>query len=982
MKKSLPFFLFVISTLSLSAQDILENNPPSIKWYQVNTPHFRVVFPKGYEVQGQRVANTLEHIHDEEAKSLGSLPRKISIILQNQSSIANGFVSVLPRRSEFYGMPPQDYNYLGNSDWLDLLSSHEYRHIVQYQHAFRGFNKALYYLFGSTTFAGMAQAAAPMWFWEGDAVVTETAFTSTGRGRIPNFSLVFRTNLLEGRTFNYHKQHLRSYKHNIPDHYVLGYHMVSYLRKRTNDPDIWGKITKRSWSVPFIPFAFSNAIKKESGVYVTQLYREMAADFKKHWEADLAKLELTPFEQISKRSNNVYTDFMYPQAMDDGTVIVMKSGIGDIQTFSAFQDGKEKKVFRPGFVNDAGMLSLANENLVWTEYGYHPRFLVKNFSVIKSLNTKNKKRRIIGGRKGRYGSASISPDGSKVVAVETTIAYKTSLVILNTQSGKTEKKLDNPDDYFYSMPRWSADGSRIVVLKTKNGRKTIAVLDPMNETESDLIDPTDENIGHPVLFGDFVFYNSAVSGIDNIHAIRISTKEKFQVTSSRYGAYNPSIPPNGKYVYYNEQSKNGMDVVRTSFDPALWMQVKEASLGPDYAQTLVEQEGHPNFLIEAPTQSLDIKKYSKIKGLFNPYVWGLNVESDLTQANIGISSRDLLSTTQLNLGYNFDINERTGAWRANVSYQGLFPILDFGVSLANRKVDEGVYPYERVVGGDTVVFERDLSFEWKETTVQAGLRIPLLLTRSKYYTEINVGNNVGYTSVTDFTNNITGRGRVLPYTLGDSVIFRDYADNGSLVYNNFTLTVDHLLKQSRRDINSRWGQRLILNIYNTPFGGDFSGRQFSGYGTLYLPGIGKHHSLWGYGAYQYTEISNARNNKGKLDNYIFRNRIPTPRGFSFPRLEHFYTGSVNYTLPLWYPDIAVGPLLNFQRIRANAFLDYGYLTSDIIDYENEYVSTGIEIKVDFNIMRFYPQFDIGVRFTKGLKPSVTDFEVLIGTFNF
>ncbi|HEY0769874.1 MAG TPA: hypothetical protein VGD31_06035, partial [Sphingobacteriaceae bacterium] len=284
--------------------------------------------------------------------------------------------------------------------------------------------------------------------------------------------------------------------------------------------------------------------------------------------------------------------------------------------------------------------------------------------------------------------------------------------------------------------------------------------------------------------------------------------------------------------------------------------------------------------------------------------------------------------------------------------------------------------------GDTVVFERNLTFDWKETTVQGGLRIPLLLTRSKYHTDISVSNNVGYSQITNFKNSITNGGRVLPYTLGDSVIFRDYADNGSLVYNTLSFTADHLLKQSRRDINSRWGQRLILNLYTTPFGGDFSGFQFSGYGLLYFPGIGKHHSIWGYGAYQYTKLSNQRNAEGKLDNYIFRNRIPTPRGLSFPRLEHFYTTSFNYTLPLWYPDIAIGPLLNIQRFRANAFFDYGYITSDIITYRNDYASAGLELKVDFNIMRFYPQFDLGVRYTKGIKPSVTEFEVLIGTFNF
>jgi hypothetical protein len=200
MKIILALAVTFISCVQVFSQEVLENNPPSIKWSQINTRKFRIVFPAGFEEQGQRMANTLEHIYSEEAKSLGSEPRKISILLQNQSSVSNGFVSMLPRRSEFYAMPSQDYNFTGTNDWLDLLASHEYRHIVQYQHATRGFNKLFYYLFGAPTLAGMSSVAAPDWFWEGDAVATETAFTPSGRGKIPNFSLVFKTNLLEGRS--------------------------------------------------------------------------------------------------------------------------------------------------------------------------------------------------------------------------------------------------------------------------------------------------------------------------------------------------------------------------------------------------------------------------------------------------------------------------------------------------------------------------------------------------------------------------------------------------------------------------------------------------------------------------------------------------------------------------------------------------------------------------------------------------------------
>ncbi len=208
------FLVLVAISVSLHAQEsaVSATNPASLKWYQINTPSFRLLYPEGFDAQAQRMANTLESIREPEARTIGTLPKKISVILQNQSSQSNAFVSITPRRAEFYGMPTQNYNFVGNNDWLNLLAAHEYRHMAQFQHATRGFNKLFKYVFGNNVLAGMAYVAAPQWFWEGDAVATETAFTPSGRGRIPNFDLILRTNLQEGRVFNYHKQYLRSYK--------------------------------------------------------------------------------------------------------------------------------------------------------------------------------------------------------------------------------------------------------------------------------------------------------------------------------------------------------------------------------------------------------------------------------------------------------------------------------------------------------------------------------------------------------------------------------------------------------------------------------------------------------------------------------------------------------------------------------------------------------------------------------------------------
>jgi hypothetical protein len=988
MKNILAFLLSSFLYLEVCGQTVLDNNPPGLAWQQVKTPNFRVLFPKGFEKQASRVANTLEHIHKAEARTLGTSPRKISIILQNQSAVSNGFVSILPRRSEFYTMPPQDYNFLGTNDWLDLLASHEYRHVVQYQHATRGFNRAIYYLFGSTSLAGMAQAAAPQWFWEGDAVATETAFTPSGRGRIPNFDLVLRTNFLEGRTFNYHKQYLRSYKHNIPDHYVLGYHMVSYLRRKTGDPEIWGKITARSWNVPFIPFAFSNAIHNKTGLYVKDLYAEMASSLKKDWQQQVDQLTITSFEKVHPRTSKTYTDYLYPHEAKDGTVVTMRRGIGDIEQFVAFKNGAIRKLFTPGFVNDAGMLSVSESKIVWSEYGYDPRWGVRNYSLIKVYDYKTRRKWIVGGKHERLGGAALSPDGKQVVAVRSGKDYKNTVLVMDVNSGKTIKEFSNPEDYFYSMPRWSDTGEKIILLKTSKAGKTISVVDLDSGKLSDLLPVTQENVGHPVMYRNYVFFNSPVSGIDNIYAIAPGSATRYQVTSSKYGAYNPSFSADGKTIFYNEQTRDGLDVVKIPFQQAAWKEFKEApSSGKSLADQLVEEEGRPDLLDSVPQTSLPVTRYSKLKGLVNPYSWGAFVTNDLNQINIGITSRDILSTTSLTAGYLYDINEGTFSWRAGVSYQGLYPIIDLDVLTGNREKNE-------------TSFGNSVQFNWDETTVEGGMRLPLQLTNSKYSRNMTIGNTVGFTKTSSFVNTVSREGAVIyrgPERITqafDSLIFlyNDQLNDGNLLYNRFTFSFSNLLKRSRRDFLNRWGQTLQVDLLNTPYGGDFAGKLFAARATLYFPGLLKHH-------YLYTRFAFQESRQGLETNlYTFRNRIPKPRAHSYPADETFFSFSANYALPIWYPDIAVGPIFNLQRMKANLFYDVGkgtgrqYYTSEssnltYVSISDEmYQSVGVETTFDFNIMRFLPKFEAGVRstyrFSNVYNTGGLVFEFLIGNIGF
>jgi hypothetical protein len=792
-------------------------------------------------------------------------------------------------------------------------------------------------------------------------------------------------NLLEGRKFNYHKQYLQSYKHNIPDHYVLGYNMVSYLREKTNDADVWEKITARSWRVPFIPFAFSNAIKNKTGMYVTGLYNEMADERRKQWQVEVDKLNLTSFDVLHSRKNKAYTDYLYPQPQPDGSVLAVKQGIGDIEQYVLLKEGKEQKVFTPGFLNDAGMLSAPGGIVVWNEFGFDPRWPVRNYSQLKAYDVKGKRLLRISDRTSRHTGAAVSPDGKKIVTVGSSETYQHRVLVLSFPDGEKILEFENPDNDFFSMARWDNSGNRIVALRTNAKGRSVVIMDPASGKIQEVIEPTWENIGHPVLHDNYLFFNSPLTGIDNVNMFDISTGQRYQVTTSKYGAYNPAVSSDRSRIIYNDQSRDGMNVVSIPFTPAAWKLVADIKPNAASYQHLVEQEGRPSLFDSIPKEVYPTRKFSKASHLINPFSWGTYVQNDLASIDIGVNSQDILSTTSIGLGYRYDLNERTGLWRAGVSYQGLYPIIDVEFTQGKRSFDEGKFRTV-VIAEDTTTYFNDVVFKWTEQNISAGLRLPFNLTNSRYSTSLTLSNNVGYTHVTDFRNDSTTN-RSYPAVIRDgevtsSYVFFDYVGEGNLLYNHFSLSSYRLLKQSRRDINSKWGQALFVDFLNTPYGGDLEGQQFSATGYLFVPGFIKHHSIFGYAAYQQSFLSSG-SDPGILNDYVFRNMVPIPRGHSVARFESFVSTSINYTLPVWYPDIAIGPILNIQRVKLNLFSDYAIgQKAHLSEVDENYHSVGGELTFDFNVFRFQPQFDIGVRYSYGLTHTFTNIELVIGTINF
>ncbi len=185
-------------------------NPSSIVWKQIETEHFHIIFPEEIEKEAQRVTHTLETIYPHVTRSLDKAPRKLPLVLQNQASVSNGFVTLAPWRSE-WAMIPGLEPIFSNTEWLKTLSIHEFRHAVQYGRGLSGFNKFLYILMGEQGQALGTNIALPPWYFEGDAVGTETALTNGGRGRLPRFEREIRAILQSDKKYEYDQAHLRSY---------------------------------------------------------------------------------------------------------------------------------------------------------------------------------------------------------------------------------------------------------------------------------------------------------------------------------------------------------------------------------------------------------------------------------------------------------------------------------------------------------------------------------------------------------------------------------------------------------------------------------------------------------------------------------------------------------------------------------------------------------------------------------------------------
>ena len=916
------YFLLLANTSQILAQ--LGGHPTTINWQQINNDGLKLIFPEGFEQQATRVANMIEYMDSHATRSIGERRLPIQILLHNQTTIANGFVGPSPYRSEFFATPPQSANSLGSVNWLDGLTIHEYRHAQQYANSRVGLSKLAYYLMGENGWA-LALSTLPNWFWEGDAVVAETALSKQGRGRSPFFTLAQRSLLLEDINYSYQKARNGSYKDLLPNRYPLGYLMNVYAREHFGN-DIWKTVFEDAARYRSIIYPFSRALKKHTGLTTSKLYKVAYEAAQTDWKKAQQSLKLSATKRLSPISNNTVTNYLFPYYLEDGSLVYRKNSYKKTAALYQLKDGKEQIVTPIGRTVEE-YLSVTKNRAVWTEFERDPRRAERNYSniVYYDFISKTKKRLT---SKSRFFSPDFSNDGRQLVAVQIPPSQENSLVILEAKAGTITQKIPNLANLVMSFPKWLQDDSGLVFIGKENSQLAIFKYLFEEETPQQLIPWTQHNISDLFVTAHQVYFTASYSGIDNIYAINLTPTSKRsknieasgirQMSAVPIGAYYPSVSPDGQQIVFSEFSNKGyflsaLPVTQALNDP---LTIVEPAQQDQYVINAISEEGG-SILENIDDKVHPITPYKGLLQGLKLHSW--NLTPSIATPSIDIQVDNILQDFSMSLLGGYNLNEGNTFYLASATYGKWYPQLQvFAGSSERAAIFQST--------ADTLAIQR-----FDQHSVGGTVSVPLTWTKGDYAT--NVTPLVSYAQ----------------RFLRNANFETQEQANSSLGTVTIGANISNLRRKAYQNVDTRLGQALRLRYYQTTNG--IKDQKVTFEGTLFFPGIGANHSIQLEADYQKELLKN---------NYQFSDGFSYTRGYTAPINDVFTRFSLNYQLPLLYPDWGFGGLTYFKRIRANLFFDYGRGTIQLIDNKTEYRSTGVEILFDNHFFMELP-VTVGLR---------------------
>jgi hypothetical protein len=302
-----------------------------------------------------------------------------------------------------------------------------------------------------------------------------------------------------------------------------------------------------------------------------------------------------------------------------------------------------------------------------------------------------------------------------------------------------------------------------------------------------------------------------------------------------------------------------------------------------------------------------------------------------------IVSNDILNTTSATAGFNYFTKDEASREFLDLSFARFFPVFTVGFSYGRNYN----YFYDAT---DTLRL-----FKINEKVFSAGISIPLDFSRNLYQTMLTLG--AGYKYI--YTKYLE------PHS--------DLLDVSAI---ELSAEFSRLKQLTYRDLKPRFGQAFNLTWWESLSGSFLEGNRLVTDAKIYLPGVATHHSLILSTGYQKSSPI--------FSNGIYRltTDLEFVRGYKHETANQIIKGTCEYTLPLLYPDLEIGPLFYLKRINTNLFYDQGWITVD--SNQKLYNSAGIDLNFEFNLFTIPAiLWEVGVRYSFRFRDHGNTFEILL-----
>jgi len=903
-------------------------NPSSLKWKQINTDTARVIFPAGMDSSANRVASVVHYLAAQQPISLGNQLKKINIVLQNQTVIANGYVGLGPYRSEFFLTP--DLNNLGQGSipWADQLALHEYRHVQQINNFNNGLSKLMKVISGEQGYDLAINAAIPNWFYEGDAVYAETALTKQGRGRLPQFMNTFPALWQAGKKYSWMKLRNGSLKDYVPNHYYLGYLLVNYGREKYGG-DFWPKVTKDASAYNTLFYPFQGAIKKHAGVDY-KIFREEAMD---SYKMRTGRVSLSRDAFIHPVQKNYVTNYFFPYAAGSDSLIYLKADYRHRPAFMIKDKNRERRI-RVRDISIDEQFSYRNGKIVYAAYESDPRRSWMDYSVIRILDVETGQQQTLT-HKTKYFTPDISPDGNKVAAVQVSPGGRSAIHILDAGDGHVMDSVVQPAGVsLITDPKFIGNNTLLACVRHDDGKMSLAITDiSMGRHLVMLTSPSFNVLGYPCFSNGTVYFTASYGGNDDVFALRMSDRKIFKISEGPLGNYfvnaanarlNDSVGQ-GK-ITWSAFTAEGYQLKQINEKDIDWKEIS----GTD-TETLTEKQPVSkadgtgdvlNFKIRPGNFS--VSNYKKGTKLLNLHSWRPYYSDPIF--TYSIYGENVLNTLQTELFYSYNQNDKTNSVGLFSTYGAWFPWLTGGL--------EYTFDNETPIGNRIR--------QWGQLDSRIGLSIPLSYASGQTYKNFSAGSY--YVLRNEFNKNF----------------FKDSLGNTSFSYLLHTLSWTQQVQRAVQHIYPRFAWSLAANHRHAIT--EVSGYQFIGSAALYVPGLLSTHNLVLSGSFQQRDT---------LGQIVFSDRFAYARGYEGRYFSRMWRLSANYHFPILYPDWGFGNILYLQRIRANTFYDFAKVYSRDKTQTRDQRSAGGEIFFDTKWWNQYP-LTFGFRISRLLDPDQFD----------